>query len=200
MGGKDGHRRRSSTAGGRRPALPSHSHHIPTPATAADPWNNSHRGILLRAVNPSQHDDPSHTANRLAPRPLFRVAAVRRCSPIAAHLCMPPTSARRLRSPPPLHTKKPPIAIPTALARTPRHQRAAHRCPDSKRPHPFTPRRWPSLPRQCSPPPLHTETPPMAAPTVNGPTPPNQDAAHRCPASKRPHLSTPTRRPSLPLQ
>jgi len=182
------------------PTLPSPSHRLPTPATAADPWNSTHRGILLRAVNPSQHDDPSHTANRLTPRPLYRVDAVHRYSPTAAHLYMPPTPARRLRSPPPLHTNALPIAVPTALAPTPPHQRAAHPCPDCARAHPSTPPRRPSLPRQCTPPPLHTKTLPIAAPPVLATTPPHQDAADGCPARKRPHRSTPTRRPSLPSQ
>jgi len=111
-------------------------------------------------------------------------------------------------SPPPLHTKTPPMAACTVNAPTPPHQRAAHRCPapahhqplraDCARAHTSAPIRCPSLPRQCRPPPLHAKTPPMAAPTVNAPTLPHQDAAHRCPASKRPHPSTPTRRPSLP--
>jgi len=90
------------------------------------------------------------------------------------------------------------------------------------------PRRRPLLPQPCtapthprrlrSPPSRHTNAPPTAAaplrgtnpcaPTAAPPTPPHQQAAHRCPTPARNqplradcahlHLSRPTRRPSLP--
>jgi len=108
-------------------------------------------------VNPSQQDDPSPTANRLTPRPLFHVAAVRRCSPIAAHPSTPPTLARRLRSPPPLHTNAPHTcpSLPTCPRMcTPVRPRS---CPT----HTNTPRRRPSLPHPCTPP--TNCTPPLLA-------------------------------------
>jgi len=106
---------------------------------------------------------------------------------------MPLTHARRLLSPPSIHTKTPSIAaLPLhatnpcalkALELTPPHQRAAHLCPaparhqplraDWAHPHPSTQRRRSSLPRPCtphtvrrrlrSPPPLQANATPIYA-------------------------------------
>jgi len=160
--------------------------------------------------------------------------------PFLPRSCTSPAPARRLRSPTPLHIKTPPMAAPPldrtipcappALAPTPPHRRAAHcritrpgwaevtrrvtRDPFLPRPHtPPNPTR-----RLRSPPPRHSNAPPISAlprhatnpraPPALAPFHPHKDAVHRCPSparhqplraqGARTHPAPPARRPSLP--
>jgi len=165
-------------------------HYTPAPAL----HTSTHQKAAHRCPTPARHQPLR--AGSAHPHPSRRTRR-----PSLPCTSVPPTHARTLRSPPRLHTKTTPIAVPplhaakpcapTALTPTPPHPRDAHLCPAPGRHQPMradcagrhssTRSRRSSLPRPCSAPtparrlrstpPLHTTTPPIAATPLHATNP-----------------------------